>query len=74
MASSSLVLVSKDLLMKPKVFEMSGAFQKLCSLYNAFDDACFSLSPSFVCHKYHKCYGIFCICIFIKKKTLSTEY
>ena len=48
MASSSLVLVSKDLLMKPKVFEMSGAFQKLCSLYNAFDDVCFTLSPSFV--------------------------
>jgi len=48
MASSSLVLVSKDLFMKPKVFEMSGAFQMLCSLYNAFDDVCFTLSPSSV--------------------------
>jgi len=59
MASSSLVLVSKDLFMKPKVFEMSGAFQKLCSLYNAFDDVCFTLSPSFVYHFMFKCYGNF---------------
>jgi len=72
MASSSLVLVSRDLFMKPKVFEMSGAFQKLCSLYNAFD-VCFTLSPSFVYHIISKCYGNFCNCNFIRKK-LSTEY